>query len=99
MIGRFPLSKHELIVSTYQMVILTLFNNINEISFKELREKTKIPDKDLKRNLLTLSIGKNKLLSKKDEKKKEINDDDIFVWNLEFKRFLKKKFFNFFKFF
>ncbi|VDN05739.1 unnamed protein product [Thelazia callipaeda] len=47
-----------LTVSTYQMCILLRFNNKAKITFEELAAETQIPDKELKRSLLSLAMGK-----------------------------------------
>lgn|SRR5690606_15276784 len=62
--GKFPLGKYEIMVSTYQMIILMLMNNNKKMKYTEILEKTKIPEKDLKRNLLSLCAGKYKLIVK-----------------------------------
>ncbi|OUC41949.1 Cation transporter family protein [Trichinella nativa] len=51
--------KHILCVSTYQMCILMLFNKSNQYTYKEIVEQTAIPEKDLKRALLSLIFGKS----------------------------------------
>jgi len=85
----FASKKHELSVSTHQMVILLLFNERNEYSYKELLEATKIPVNDLKRNLITLSAGKQKILEKNNDEKK-VEESDVFSFNSNFKSKLFK---------
>ena len=80
----FGAKRHELNVSTYQMVILLLFNDRNELSFKEMRESTGIPIPDLKRSLLSLTQVKAKILNKEPNNKK-IEESDIFQYNSKFK--------------
>eukprot|EP01114_Cavostelium_apophysatum_P003635 TRINITY_DN1368_c0_g1_i2.p1 TRINITY_DN1368_c0_g1~~TRINITY_DN1368_c0_g1_i2.p1 ORF type:complete len:736 (-),score=233.08 TRINITY_DN1368_c0_g1_i2:74-2281(-) len=87
--AQFGAKKHELSVSTYQMVILMLFNDRSDISFKELVEATNIPIPDLKRNLLSLVAGKFKILTKEPDTKK-IDEGDTFSWNSKFKSKLFK---------
>eukprot|EP01104_Vermistella_antarctica_P018565 TRINITY_DN6925_c0_g1_i1.p1 TRINITY_DN6925_c0_g1~~TRINITY_DN6925_c0_g1_i1.p1 ORF type:complete len:734 (-),score=196.01 TRINITY_DN6925_c0_g1_i1:99-2300(-) len=74
----------ELIVSTYQMCILLLFNAGDTLSFKELKENTGIPVQDLQRNLLSLSCGKQRLLLKQ-PRTKQFADTDTFSFNGNFK--------------
>ena len=81
--------KHELNVSTYQMVILLLFNERNEFSYKELYEATAIPTNDLKRNLLALISNKHKILNKNPDNNK-IDETDIFSLNSKFRSNLFK---------
>jgi cullin 3 len=87
----FGAKKHELSVSTYQMVILLLFNDRNEMSYKDIREATNIPITDLKRNLLSLSCAKYKILNKEPATTtKTIDDKDVFTFNSKFKSKLYK---------
>ncbi|CAI4229827.1 unnamed protein product [Auanema sp. JU1783] len=44
--------------NTYLMIILLLFNKKNKFTFAELADDTHIPEKDLKRNLQSLAMGK-----------------------------------------
>jgi cullin 3 len=46
--------KYELSVSTYQMCILMLFNDRNQLSFHDLLQKMQIEDNELKPNLIPL---------------------------------------------
>jgi cullin 3 len=83
--------KHELQVSTYQMVILLLFNDSSKMSYKEIAEATGIPPPDLKRNLTALTSAKHKILEKEaGGEKKGIEDGDIFSFNSKFKSKLFK---------
>jgi len=81
--------KHELSVSTYQMVILLLFNDRADLSYKEIKEATGIPIADLKRNLLSLASAKYKILNKEPDSKK-VDDTDTFAFNTKFKSKLFK---------
>lgn len=81
--AHFPSRKHELIVSTYQMVILLLFNDSAKISFKDITDATGIPAAELKRNLTALST-KNKILDKEPATPK-IEETDTFFFNTKFK--------------
>jgi cullin 3 len=81
--AQFATKRHEMNVSTYQMCILLLFNNSNELSLKEILNATAIPINDLKRNLVALSCGKYKILLK-DNNPKKIGDDDHFTFNSKF---------------
>ena len=82
--AQFGPKKHELTVSTYQMVILLLFNDRDSLSYKELREATNIPIADLKRNLVALSSAKYKILEKEPDNKK-VEDSDAFTFNAKFR--------------
>ena len=50
--------RHELNVSTYQMVILLLFNEADRLSYSEILHATSIPPGDLKRSLQSLACVK-----------------------------------------
>eukprot|EP01120_Amphizonella_sp_Union-15-10_P001540 TRINITY_DN1169_c0_g2_i2.p1 TRINITY_DN1169_c0_g2~~TRINITY_DN1169_c0_g2_i2.p1 ORF type:complete len:744 (-),score=149.38 TRINITY_DN1169_c0_g2_i2:127-2286(-) len=85
-IRAFFTKKHELNVSTYQMCILLLFNSAPQMSYKEILSATGIPIPDLKRNLLTLSSPKYKILVRsKNEQEKDIPEDDVFKFNDKFR--------------
>ncbi|EFA09966.2 cullin-4A-like [Tribolium castaneum] len=73
----------ELQVSLFQTVVLLLFNASPEIAFKEIQEATSLDGGELKRTLLSLVYGKARILLKT-PKTKEIEDDDVFVFNNKF---------------
>ena len=75
--------KHILQVSTYQMVIMMLFNNKQRWSFEEVRQETDIPEKDLIRALQSLAMGKpsQRVLIKEPKTSKEVQKSDIFMVN------------------
>lgn len=77
--------KHELMVSTYQMVILLLFNDSAKTSFKDIVEATGIPAPELKRNLTALTSAKNKILDKESTQTPKIEETDVFFFNSKFK--------------
>jgi len=90
--ANFPAKKHELQVSTYQMVILLLFNDSPRLSYKDIADATGIPAADLKRNLAALSNPKHKILEKEAPNsttstggKVASDDNDVFVFNSKFK--------------
>jgi len=82
--AQFSSKRHELSVSTYQMCILLLFNSTDQLTFKEIQGATEIPINDLKRNLMSLSLGKYKVLHK-EPKTKKVDDTDTFYFNDKFK--------------
>eukprot|EP01117_Protostelium_nocturnum_P004480 TRINITY_DN1616_c0_g1_i1.p1 TRINITY_DN1616_c0_g1~~TRINITY_DN1616_c0_g1_i1.p1 ORF type:complete len:736 (-),score=230.04 TRINITY_DN1616_c0_g1_i1:109-2316(-) len=86
----FANKKHELSVSTYQMVILLLFNERNEFTYKEIHEATNIPVNELKRNLVALTAGKAKILEKTGADAKKVEEEDVFSFNSKFKSKLFK---------
>ncbi|KAM7511343.1 hypothetical protein LguiB_010218 [Lonicera macranthoides] len=84
--------KHELNVSTYQMCILMLFNNADQLNYREIEQATEIPAPDLKRCLQSLACVKGKNVLRKDPMSKEIGEDDTFLFNDKFSsKFYKVK--------
>ena len=74
---------HTLIVSTYQMVILLLFNESPTLAYEEIKDRTKIPEAELKRHLISLAAPKYKVLVKQ-PKGKSIHDDHTFTFNAKY---------------
>ncbi|CAI5707445.1 unnamed protein product [Peronospora effusa] len=77
--------RHELNVSTYQAVILMLFNQRLEWRFKDLVERTRIDVKDLKRHLISLCTPKYKILIKSSKGKRIDEETDVFTLNNGYK--------------
>lgn len=75
--------KHNLAVSTYQALILMLFNKQGEISFQEICDATKIPEDECKRQLLSLTVSRNRILLK-DASSKDIEKNSKFQANEKF---------------
>lgn len=50
--------KHIIQVSTYQMVVLMLFNNHDKLTYEEILNESDIPERDLIRALQSLAMGK-----------------------------------------
>lgn len=82
--AKFRGKRHELSVTTYQMVILVLFNAQDSLTFGDIREASGIPVPELRRNLTALSMLKYKILTK-NPKDKEVKDTDVFAFNNAFK--------------
>ncbi|MFH4981104.1 hypothetical protein AB6A40_007813 [Gnathostoma spinigerum] len=70
-----------LCVSTYQMCVLMRFNTKAKISFEELLAETQIPEKDLKRCLQSLAMGKpgQRVLCRKGTGKEIDKKDEFWV--------------------
>jgi len=82
----FKTRKHDLNVSTYGMVILMLFNELNEgdsLSFQDIETATSISPNELKRHLQSLACAKFKILLK-DPKSREVAETDRFSFNANF---------------
>ncbi|KKY27975.1 putative scf ubiquitin ligase subunit [Phaeomoniella chlamydospora] len=79
--------RHELNVSTYAMVILLLFNDLQpgeSLAFEEIQAQTNIPSHDLIRNLQSLAIAPKTRVLKKEPMSKDIKPADRFFFNEEF---------------
>ncbi|KAF6842636.1 scf ubiquitin ligase subunit [Colletotrichum musicola] len=88
--GKGPLSrerKYEINVPTYGMVVLMLFNDLEEdkaLSLEEIQAKTNIPNQDLARILTSLSIVPKARVLIKDPANKAIKAGDKFKFNSAF---------------
>lgn len=69
-----------LVVTTFQMMILALFNDKSTISFKDIAAQTQIPRLHLEAHLLSLAHPKVKVLRKKPNNNK-VADEHIFAIN------------------
>lgn len=81
--------KNILCVSTYQMCILMLFNKQERYTYEEIASETAIPERDLKRALQSLALGKatQRVLRRvglSGEKSKDIEPNDVFAVNDSF---------------
>jgi len=75
-----PKVKKTLVVSTYQMIILLLFNAKPTLTFGEIVEETGIPREDCMSHLLSMAHPKVKVL-RKAPNTKDCNDDHKFQIN------------------
>lgn len=75
--------RYELVVSTYQMVILLLFNETDrgEISVGQLLDRSRIPSEELKRHLISLTTPVARVLLRKKSDDRRILDDSMFAIN------------------
>merc|ERR1719171_2958936 len=53
---------HLLVVSTFQCIALMLFNSQREVTLKAMCEATKIPADECKRQVLSMTVSRNRLL-------------------------------------
>jgi cullin 3 len=76
--------KHTLSVSAYQAILLMLYNKQQQkFAYAELQQATGIPDAECKRQLLSLTVSRNKVLSK-DTPGKDVTSATNFEINLAF---------------
>ncbi|KAF2305431.1 hypothetical protein GH714_005236 [Hevea brasiliensis] len=78
--AEFLKGKKELAVSLFQTVVLMLFNDAQKLSFQDIKDATSIEDKELRRTLQSLACGKVRVLQKL-PKGRDVEDDDLFVFN------------------
>lgn len=77
--------KHIIQVSTYQMVVLMLFNNHDKLTYEEIQNESDIPERDLIRALQSLAMGKaTQRILIKNPKTKEIEPSHEFYVNDSF---------------
>lgn len=88
--ARFNKGPKELLVSAYQAVVLTLFNQVEGLgadrevlTYQKVSEGTGLTGGDLDRTLQSLACGKSRVLTKS-PKGKEVNPSDTFVVNKAF---------------
>lgn len=79
----FPRGTKFLNLSLYQTVVMLLFNDADELSFKAIAQATGIDDPDLKHTLLSLACGKVRVLQKR-PKGPRVDDTDVFVFSKAF---------------
>lgn len=82
----FNARKHELNVSTLGLVILLLFENLDEgeeLTVQDLKASTNMSDADLTRSLQSLACGKFRVLTK-NPKGREVGPNDKFSFNSGF---------------
>lgn len=80
---QFSARRHELNVSTYALVVLLLFENVQEggkLSWESIQKSTAITEQELNRTLQSLACAKYKILLK-EPKGREVNKDDSFAFN------------------
>lgn len=75
--------KHILVVSAYQCLALMIFNKQKEVIFREICDATKLPKEECKRQVLSMTVSKHRLLLR-DGSSKDIEDDTKLEVNGEF---------------
>ncbi|GKA67882.1 putative cullin protein, neddylation [Tanacetum coccineum] len=76
----FGTKQYELSVSTYQMCVLMLFNNAEQLSYKEIQQAVEIPTMELKRCLQSLACAAEleKNVMRMEPISTHINNDEMF---------------------
>jgi cullin-4 len=81
--AKFDGGAKELSVSLFQAAVLSLFNDTDTMSFKDIATATKLEDKELRRTLQSLACGRERVLLKS-PKGKDVEDDDVFSFNNDY---------------
>jgi len=87
--ANFKSGSKELQVSLYQALCLLQFNECDEITLEELKERTNIDDEEIRRTLQSLACGKARVIVKT-PRGKDVNDNDVFLFNKDFTNALYK---------
>jgi len=87
--ANFEKGRKELLVHTYQMCILMLFNHGASFTYGEIKKATNIPDPELERHLLSLAHPKVRIL-RKTPNNKSIAPDHAFAYNTGYVSKLKR---------
>ncbi|KAG8213020.1 Cullin family-domain-containing protein [Butyriboletus roseoflavus] len=83
---QFKARKHDLNVSTFALIILLLFEDVEDdgfLTYGEIKSTTLIPEHELQRHLQSLACAKYKIL-KKHPPGRDINPEDSFSFNSGF---------------
>jgi cullin-4 len=80
----FPSGNKELQVSLFQVLVLLLFNDEDELTWEDIKQRTAIEETELSRTLQSLACGKARVLSKI-PKGRDVEKGDKFVFNAEFR--------------
>jgi cullin 3 len=83
-----PFRQHEVNVPTSGLIVLMLFQDLSSeegLTYEEIKARTNIWDHELKRILQSLAVAKKTQILKKEPMSREINKDDRFYFNENFK--------------
>ncbi|WFC95252.1 hypothetical protein MBRA1_001899 [Malassezia brasiliensis] len=83
---RFAARTHELVVSTYALLVLLQFADVPDdtaLSYTDLQQRTQIGDTDLQRTLQSLACAKYKVL-RKEPRGRDVLSTDLFYFNTAF---------------
>ena len=84
-----PQCRKGLVLSTYQMMILLVFNTVKRVTYKEVLDMTGIPRFEIANHLLSLCHPKVNVVLKRPNNKK-LEDSHQFMLNAQYKNALKK---------
>jgi cullin 3 len=82
--GNLKERRYELNVSTYGMMLLTLFNDSKTLSFLEIEQMTQISRDELFRNLQSLSVPPKTRVLLKEPMSRDVKPTDRFTFNESF---------------
>lgn len=82
--GNFDPKPIELILTTLQAATLLLFNDNEELGFRQVQEQLNLPDEDVSRLLHSLACAKYKILVKEPTTTKNVTKEDKFRFNKSF---------------
>jgi len=85
----FEKGKKDLLLHTYQMFIILLYNDSLSFTYEEIKKATLIPEQELERHLLSLAHPKVRIL-KKQPNNKTIANDHVFSYNTQYISKLKR---------
>lgn len=81
---KFTKKIHELNCSVYCGVIILLFQEFNSLTYKQLKDVTLIPEAELQRALLSISVAPRTRVLKKSPMSREFEDHHVFTFNYDF---------------
>ncbi|KAH8705420.1 putative ubiquitin ligase subunit CulD [Talaromyces proteolyticus] len=84
--SRFDKGNKEIVVSSFQAIVLLLFNDVAEgetLTYVQIKEACGLSDRELTRTLQSLACAKYRVLLKK-PKGKDVNETDVFSFNAGF---------------
>lgn len=79
--------RYELNVSTFAMAVLLLFNELPDgeaLTYDTIKERSRIPDHDLIRNLQSLAVAPKTRILLKEPMSKDVKPTDKFTFNRDF---------------
>ena len=84
--AKFPKGTKELVVSSFQAIVLLLFNSVSDgeqVPYSRIQAESGLPEEEVKRTLQSLACAKLRPLTKH-PKGRDVNDTDTFSINNDF---------------